>query len=110
MCASFTDTGSRVRFDEGIHPDVISGLRIEFNGGKNCPKETAPSQTFLPGRTVYVKRGKNRFLCVECASGWVGFQRVTVEGKGKSMPAVGFYNGYINHYRDREQYFIKVNS
>lgn len=100
--STWADTRNVVRFDEGVRPEVISDLRIEVNGGQNCPRQTG--QIFTPGRTVYVKRGKNRFLCIKCASGWVGFRRVTVD-KGKSMNAVGFYNGYINQHRDREQYF-----
>ena len=105
----FADTGDEIRFDEGVHPDVISQLRIEVNGGKNCPKESAPAQDFLPGRAIYVKRGKSRFLCVKCASGWVGFNRLSLGGPGgKALRPVDFYNGYINQHRQREQYFGKI--
>lgn len=102
--STWQDTGETILFDGGVNPSVISALKIEINGGKNCNASMLQEQDFSPGRVVYVKRGKNRFLCIKCAEGWVGFNRLYV-GTRKVMTPVDFFNGYISRFRHKQQYF-----
>ena len=103
------DTEEMVRFDKPLHPDAVSRLNIEVNGGKNCDPET--EKVFPPGRAVYVKAGKgNRFLCIKCASGWIGFTRFTVGTRKKVMAPVDFFNGFISRHRHKTQFFVTPSS
>ena len=100
------DTRAVVHFDDGVNPDLISKLRIEINGGKNCRRETAESETFKPGRTIYVKRGKQRFLCIKCVQGWAGFNQFVIGSSHKVLAPVDFFNGFISQHRDKRQFFV----
>ena len=58
-----------------------------------------------PGQTIAIKRGKERFICIKCSSGWISFRQFYY-GPKKVMTPSDFFNGYMSKHKDRKQFFV----
>ena len=86
------DSGVMVHLADLVHPDIVDSLKLDETGSD-------------PGRTISVKRKKERYICVKCKSGWVAFRNFFY-GPKKVMTANDFFNGYISKNRDRNLFFV----
>jgi hypothetical protein len=54
---------------------------------------------------VWVKRKKDRYVCIKCRSGWASF-REFYYGPKRVMSPTDFFNGFMSRHRHRKLLFV----
>ena len=85
--ARWEPTGVTTRFSLCHPPGAVDGLDLD---------NRFPAS--VPGRAVFVKESKKKFLCVKCREGWVGLDKIYY-GNRRVIGPTDFYNGFLSETR-----------
>jgi hypothetical protein len=95
LFSHWQETQSTVRFQEIVHPNITDNLNI------------SNSEDFLPGETLFIKSGSEKFICIKCKTGWTSFRKFYYDNR-KVMTPSDFHNGFLSKDR-RKKNFFKTN-